>query len=277
MHRRRFAALIAFVGLCSCGAVVSPTTMMMDGSRAVGSDSASDATSAADAARFQPDPICALPLQPCAGRDASCACGRCDYGSPSLPRADWVCLSLVEATAAPSGFGCASPSRLTCHGVGVACQTTRDGTSGVCLDVATCLAVTRRRQAIRGTTDVDRCTYSDGTVAETGVFSQADCSLDGDRSCGVGCRPCVAGSSCLFVSEQHSTGICLPNTHPTGVMACNGAPPRTLCPVGHGCLVPQLGTAEDPDRVGACAPAADCMAIAGGSRARFICKGDLHQ
>jgi hypothetical protein len=279
MYRHRFVAMIALFGLCHCGAFVAPSDLdaAVDGSHDIGADASLDSTRAADAELIQPPPTCALPLQVCPGRGASCACGRCDNGSPSLPRADWLCLPLVSASAAPSGFGCAGPSRFTCHGVGIACQTTRDETSGVCLDVATCLAVTQRRQAIRGTAEIDRCTYSDGTVAVSGRFRQADCALDGRRSCGVGCRACDAGSSCVFVSERRPTGICVANTNATGVVACNGSAPRTLCPSGHGCLVAQLGDGEDADRVGACAPSSDCMAIAQGAPDRFVCKGDLHQ
>lgn len=83
------------------------------------------------------------------------------------------------------------------------------------------------QQPVSGT-----CFYDDLSDAVTGVIPSVTCTsaLEAATLCGIGC-PCLDGSSCFGVSEQHPIGVCAPFI----IESCRST---SECTNGRVCIVP---------------------------------------
>ncbi|MDP3275455.1 MAG: hypothetical protein Q8Q09_09695 [Deltaproteobacteria bacterium] len=268
---RKAVSLLALATLAlGCGQSVTPSVDVV-----TLSDVAVSESDAGDSL-FRESPSCPLPLARCAQHGDPCVCGQC-RGVVNTGATQRYCMPDLGVLHSPFSAGCFGRYRNVCSGRGVAClNTPNEMFGGNCLDLPTCLWLRDQVVAWRGMSGVDRCLYSDGTEVVQAAIARAECTINGMTRCGYGCDACPSGQSCMFVSERSPTGICLTNAGANGVAGCNGAAPRTLCPNGSGCVVP-LAESGNEDRVGACAPYAQCDQAQRNDPARYRCLGDLHE
>ena len=218
------------------------------------------------------------------GQDGGCPndCTRyCDRWSASrkdgsVYQADPVCFVGVRA----SCFAVLA-SNVVCP-PGLVCTFTNPDVPGGCIRADQCLAYREqfRNRAPAGVPQPD-CWYSDLTLPLDGQVRAAQCLASNVRTCGVGCEPCLPGTTCLWTSERAPTGLCLRRETQARI---NGSPCTPAVPAGRTlafrcnsrdrCLRPIRGNVDgrrDEDREGVCVPAEACLAAQQALPGSYVC------
>jgi hypothetical protein len=209
-----------------------------------------------------PDGCAPTYLNYCGDPRFPCTCGTC---SPWGGEGRDLCVT------APARICTVRLAATGACAVGEVCLATSNSMGGLCVPSRACVMFA----------NIDpeaRCWHTDDTIARVGGLLAATCQGTGFTPCGQGCPSCPEGRVCAWASERSPTGVCIPRLRRDRIVTCTPTENPLLCQPGEVCLLPTRDPAvgiPDAQRIGACVPRDECLAVRAALPNQYLCRGPL--